>query len=1409
MEAPIYGSRLSLAGFEGAINVPPRPVDGTPANPGDPVTFANGYEYRTRLVGPALAGPLANLLVLVTVEQPAFRTTENGGTVTSDQAWDVRFELPDGTHLPHALLTYNGTSGLISARVRFATLASDQEFFIYTGKAGLVTSEETTALAHQDYADAWDCRTGVDLKNAGRNLTPSTVGQGVAVGDAGLYNGASSVMQGSAAPTHLDGLSAVTVEAFVQIDGDPGDAAVIDIGPTATPPASDAPKGLTLRMDATGDAGAARTISAKVHSTAGASRVEGPANCQPAGLAHVMVAWQSGEAAKLFVAGEQVTPSNVPATPTGTTTLSRGLADARVTVGKNTQGGSPATPFFKGLIDELKISPIARSAAYAAFMQRNYLRPDLTIGMGLTKSFLDGIEGPVARPLYVDIGENAAVTFAPLDVAIKPGGAPSVVSVTQGAHGTVATNGTTVTYTRGAGFATPLADEFTYTISADGRASSARVRVFGVALPLPTTYPNGYSHRTRFILPALSNLSGGALADFILHMDEEFPEWKTTGNGGQTQHAAGWDFRVELADGTKLNHRIMDYDAATGRLIMRVRFPSFPVNADTVFYVFNGKAGLAATEEDHGATEAGHLAVINARTGMDHSGNGRLMTPVNVGQGTLLGDAGSYNGASSALQITADEEPTWLNGLSAFQVEAWVKPSAVPTRAAVVAVSTPGTSGDNNAGLVLGFDNPGAVGGAASTIAFKLNTSASNVSRVEGEADIQDTGAIYLCGQWTSGQQAKLFVDRANGAVSRFVTPSNTPQTLTGTTNLSRSVSTARLLVGRSGDTAALKFFNGVIDEIRIRATPYPEGRLRTIALNERFPRAFIGRSVPKPANVADEPPVAMPDRATLPANAAATATVDVPVLANDVDPDNQAVTLAGVTGDGWSVQGSSTRYTMGSRILPQQGAYAVSAGGKTATGYALILPGDPVETGPFADHAGPTVGEGAAKRPLFMKNYEADPENPGRYRDPLNKRQFTSGTFSVDAGSGSTDRFAPYTNYMGCRPGVHGATISSYQSSDPAQKATTWEIVIGGAPWAPSGWSDLCVNPNKNQPSLTHNNHAPWKATPEATRPGSIASYICTLPLGATVAEAQAAANGQRNNHYKAFALRLKRSWNDNGQPIVILRPNHEAQNQNTGLYLSGPVAGAQYNWFQAGLTLQQYNSMMRHFCNSIFEWFGPNIYIAFSPAFETTFGTQPQHVPNSYNHKYDDYFEDENGVVGYNMACASIHPAEPRANTLAKAQSLIDGNGLTDGARYWADLGISVAKQRKIIWGSLEASGFVKEGNPSCHGPTRYWGDTFIMAGQRLNDPANYGTVAYFLMMNSYSFNEVGQSICAVSGHTTTNTAPGGSAYKPGCQAHNTGGAIWNAANQENWKRCPQAVRKYQGHKPTYGNSVVQAGV
>lgn len=412
--------------------------------------LSNGFSASFRIVIPAgiATETLTNIPVRFstadfTALKNELRTVANGGLVENSNGWDIRFEDEDGNKLPHELTDYSATTGVAEfwVKVPQVTQTGRTTFFIFYGKAGLSASEANQADTWSDYIAVWNCRTGADRtghsRNVYPNVSPSDVGAGTLIGDAGSYDGVGSDLSTSLLDW-FGGWDAVSVQARIKCDAD---ALASNRGwlTQGVLTAAGTVQGLSFYYRASGGGGQAKPILFNVtcgSATAQQGFAVSAANQQTSDAETVHATWASGFAPKIYREGVAVALDNSQA---ATGTVQKQTGDLYI----GRASGPPSNPSagpWKGLLDEIRIRASELTAGWCAFEAINHGKPSLTYGVGGKDLPSDGNHAPVAMPvrvtctvgtgLLIDVLGRAVDPDAGSTLTITSAGTPSSGSVT-------------------------------------------------------------------------------------------------------------------------------------------------------------------------------------------------------------------------------------------------------------------------------------------------------------------------------------------------------------------------------------------------------------------------------------------------------------------------------------------------------------------------------------------------------------------------------------------------------------------------------------------------------------------------------------------------------------------------------------------------------------------------------------------------------------------------------------------------------------------------------------------------------------------------------------------------------------------------------------------------------------------
>jgi hypothetical protein len=279
-------------------------------------------------------------------------------------------------------------------------------------------------------------------------------------------------------------------------------------------------------------------------------------------------------------------------------------------------------------------------------------------------------------------------------------------------------------------------------------------------------FANGYDHRARLDLPGQVDLSG-TLTNLVFRLKPEVlaaAELKTVANGGKVRSAAGFDIRFELGGddaggtgGVKLDHQfVIPYDPTAGAIDVRLRIPSWAVTADYRPWLYVGKAGLAASEENPTGLWTGAMRATRLDTGADLSGGARALSPSGVTPGFSL--AGMPAGRFAAAGYCRKLSPAYVGHLTAVTNEIVFRLDAVPglsDQGNLDRVGGTPLSAQVNARYSSWIDNGGRINAGANW--YDAATGKQNNGSVQTGAGSVDAGLTHVMAVRQSSRDAIIY----------------------------------------------------------------------------------------------------------------------------------------------------------------------------------------------------------------------------------------------------------------------------------------------------------------------------------------------------------------------------------------------------------------------------------------------------------------------------------------------------------------------------------------------------------------------------------------------------------------------------------------------------------------------------
>ena len=434
-----------------------------------------------------------------------------------------------------------------------------------------------------------------------------------------------------------------------------------------------------------------------------------------------------------------------------------------------------------------------------------------------------------ARSGSYAIGGGVAVGGTPASLSITPGAEISGSEVDMGSQtascGTVASSGgsATITWNYAAVVCTALAATFYSKDSYADNSAKANIKVTNV----PGVYTNGYSYRRKITIDNTKVSGSSNFTDFPVLFDTT-----STDISSKVQNASGWDIRFELADGTKLDHELEYYDSATGRIVAWVEIPTLYGSSDTEYYIYYGKAGLGASEENitgtwnsnikgvwHMKENPGGSApqLIDSTSGdSDMTTGGSMTSGQSVDFGVYKGV--DFDGAGDYASHTDDaSDQLRLNGNTTLTMRCWLNMDAITADEHFVMGKYTYSLNTGYTFNIRGLTNSG-------KITAKVNGSSRNATTT---ASYISAGSAYLIHVvWTGGNSFRFFT---NGTFREAVSIS--AATL--------AYSTSPFVVACAADAIPNYGFNGKQDEVRVYTNAASDDWVATEYNTESDPSTF------------------------------------------------------------------------------------------------------------------------------------------------------------------------------------------------------------------------------------------------------------------------------------------------------------------------------------------------------------------------------------------------------------------------------------------------------------------------------------------------------------------------------------------------------------------------------------------
>jgi hypothetical protein len=713
-----------------------------------------------------------NFPVLISGTYSYLATTANGGNVTSSNGYDIIFtsDAAGLNVLPFEQESYNSSTGAVAYWVQVPLLSHTTDTVIYMsyGNSGVASDQSNAGgVWDSNFKAVWHLPNGTTLSGTDSSSNAVNGTNSGMTATAGLVDGAAS--------------------------GDGGNGHQINTATNPYASSTFSSNGLTLSawVKPVSSSGTTQIVSLE-----GAYFIDvnaGKAGFEISGSGSDLVSSASVPTGSWTqIVGTSDSSGNVDLYVNGTldNSSSQSFYNLDSLVRAYSIGGHPtATGYnFDGVIDEVKISNLARSADWIASEYNNQSSPSTFYSVGAANipsiSTLSPSSGAV----------GTSVTIAGL-----------FFGSTQGSS-TVNFNGTTASVTSWS--------DTSINVSVPSGATSGNVVVTASGVTsnpawftVPGTSSSIYSYSySRRITIDHTKVPHTDQLNFPVLVSGTYSYLATTANGGNVTNSNGYDiiFTSDPAGTDILPFEQESYNATTGAVVYWVKLPLVSHTTDTMFYIFYGNSAITSDLSNKtGLWDSTYAGVWHLPNG---SGLGLSDSTENGNNGTNNGataTTGQIDGAASfngSTNITLADTGS-LDITSNVTIEAWVKTSATGD---VRVVSHSNSSSPNN-GYEFGLGNQ-----SAGKTDFWNGTSWESANTAVND---NTWHAIAIS---VNGSTENFYRDgAADGSVS-----GGTPSSYSGTGTLGLN-------------------FNGTIDEIRLSNVARSADWLATEYNNQSSPSTF------------------------------------------------------------------------------------------------------------------------------------------------------------------------------------------------------------------------------------------------------------------------------------------------------------------------------------------------------------------------------------------------------------------------------------------------------------------------------------------------------------------------------------------------------------------------------------------
>jgi hypothetical protein len=665
-------------------------------------TASTGCSYRRAItvkgdqIGSSCGSSLTDFPVLISITGQDYLKTAPNGNIQSSDGYDIIFKDADGNQLDHEVEKYNGTAGTLVAWVRIPSLSISADTVIYMdyGNSSITSpTANPSGVWDTNYVGVWHLSespndgvaghvdsTGNNGAGTPRNFqdggggTTNATGK---IGGADYFAGDDDYVD--CGNNAILNVNYVTVELWLNVNSWVSDAGILAKGDN------------TYRqywMWTYGGAGSFEIDEAPYQNNVWALSL---------GIWEHLVLTYDGSNVTTYRNGVQ--ENQYPQTT--------GTIDA--TTQPLLFGYIPSYNYFDGILDEIRISNIARDVCWVETSYNSQNDPgafaeigqeeavgDVSLGdhaagqepnafgsgssitgaelfafkltnnTGTTKTIdqiqfqLSSVSGIVQGDfanlaIYVDenndgtIGEGETTTVGGSG-AVNSG----VTTITFSTSFTISTSATMNYIVKGDVSNLQGGDTVTIDLGPSNVTLASGTVGGSAATNVAHTAVSGVFIYRKAITIDRTKVACGTMNDFpFLVKIASDNDLRSVANEGHVENSSGYDFIFRDSDGiTQLDHEIEKYDPETGQLVVWVRIPTLTNTEDKVIYMYYGNAGItASTENKTGVWDSNYVGVWHLSDDPAGTAPQMLDTTVNVNHGEAVGGSGGVNRVQYATGI--------------------------------------------------------------------------------------------------------------------------------------------------------------------------------------------------------------------------------------------------------------------------------------------------------------------------------------------------------------------------------------------------------------------------------------------------------------------------------------------------------------------------------------------------------------------------------------------------------------------------------------------------------------------------------------------------------------------------------------------------------------------------------------